>query len=108
MLGSHAKAYQTRGYSPQHWKPFEDLEKPGRDYWLRTTQHPTENVVLHEYLASLSQPRRQFPTPLHSLQMTRRDPTFRERLAQNICCGYRILNRKIDSNATNRRHGVRG
>src|SRR5260370_11662353 len=77
MLGPHTNTNQARGYSAQDGETVEEANHPGCRHRLRAAEDTAKNSILNLDLHPLSHTRRQFPSPLHLLQMARRYPTLR-------------------------------
>jgi hypothetical protein len=68
----------------------------------------TEEPFVREDLKTLGDARGEFATLLHGTKMLIADGALCERCGEFIRGGNRILNREIDSDSTDWRHGMRG
>src|SRR2546425_982763 len=64
MLWSHPNSNQTRGYSSQHRKLFEQANKPWCANCLPASEHSAQYSFLHLHLRPLSHARRKLAPPL--------------------------------------------
>ena len=71
-------------------------------------QHRRNDPALHGDLQPLRQARGQLPALLDPAQMIGRQLSFAQRFEENVGCRHRILDRQIDADTADRRHGVGG
>jgi len=106
VFGTEADADQARGNSAKKGPSREKLEGPAQSEGFRTTENAADHTVLNNDLKPLGRPCWKRSPFLDGAKITLAGRSLQEHGTQNICCGYCVLNGKIDANAADWRHGV--
>jgi hypothetical protein len=108
MLWADAETDDTGRDSPQKWKFGEQAHSERRFDRPRLTQYSGNDPALHGDLQPLRHASGELATPLDLAELGEVEPSFPQRFEKNIGCGHGILDREIDADAADRRHGMGG
>ena len=92
---------------PQNWPAAEQLQRPRKGQRFCAAKDPPDNVVLYKDLKSLRSPSREIPPFLDGVKLAFGGSSLQKFWAEYVRRCNRVLNREIDSYASDRRHGVR-
>jgi hypothetical protein len=107
VLGTEAHANYA-GWNPtQNWKPANQPHRKGNRERTRGSEYRTNHIILQKDLHGLSSSSRKLTAALHQVQISFRYFTLGEFRSEQVGGGNRVLHGQIDSDTTNRRHGVR-
>jgi hypothetical protein len=108
MLAPDAEADQARGYPAQERKPLEQSQRKRHlvEHRLADNQR-RQHAVVHRTLRALDDLGRKHAPLLHFLQERIDILTPRERRRENVRGSDSVLDREIDADSSDRRHGVR-
>ena len=107
MFGTESKSHDARRDAAQDWEP---IHKPHWKWHIHRpirAQRGANQTILKEDLNRLDQPHGQLAPSLNTQEVGRRDFTFPQSRRENVGRSHRILNGHVDSDSTNRRHGMR-
>lgn len=102
VLRAESDPYHPRRDPAQNRETSEQFERPADSQGLRTAQDVFDHFVLHNDLDALGSARGEAPAPLDNLQFAAERVLPQKFLSEEICSGYRILNRQIDTDAADR------
>jgi len=102
MFRTNPHANEARGYPPQHRKPLQQAHRERHLHCPATLERPSQKLILNRQLDSLNHTRRQLAPALDTPQIVVRQATGHERCREDVGRGDRVLNRQIDSDATDR------
>ncbi len=108
-LRSYAHPYDPRRQALQDRKGFKKPQEPGRRDRPGGPQYARNHLILNKYLNCLGDFNGKFPPGLDAREtFIRRTRLAQQGLRQQIGGRDGVLNRQIDADAADRRHGVSG
>src|ERR1700733_15535409 len=108
MLRTEPHADNARRQTPQYRITSEHTDCQRRLWRGRAAQHIADDALLDQHLHALRQARRQLAAALYGTQIVQRGAALAQARDKNIGRGDSILDRQVDSYATDWRHSVRG
>ena len=106
MLGAEAEPDDASRYAGERGKPPHQAQEEGWFQTVRLAKHAFDDVVLNLHLKPLGTPRGHLAPFLNTRQILCCHLTGTERIREDVCGCDRILDRKVDPDAADRRHGV--
>src|SRR6516165_2603827 len=108
VLWPKADSDHARWNSPQYRKPSYKPQQKWKLQWGRASEHPTDHSVLYRDLKFLRCPSGKTQPALDGFKIRLVGASRSQLWSQNVGCRNGILNRQIDPDTTNGRHGMRG
>lgn len=102
MFRPKADANHARGEATKNRKSADQSEKEGKLERTGSAENATDDPVLHGDLQFLGGARGKFAAPLDRFQIRRADISSPQLRSENIGGSHRVLDRQIDSDASNR------
>ena len=106
MLGPEAQAQHTGGQACERGEPLQQPQQKWRIQGLGAAEHATDHVVLYPHLQPLRPARWRLAPRLHAGQIGVRHMAGAERHGQQIRRRHRVLDREVDADAADGRHGM--
>jgi hypothetical protein len=107
VLRPNSQTDKPSGNPTQDWKSPEEFERPGERKLRAAGEDTADDSILNENLQSLGRFGGKVSSLLNSTKIFLVDCIGVEGLGQNVRGSDGILNGKVDSNSTDRGHGVR-
>ena len=108
MFRADAEADEPRRDSPERWNFSQQAQGERRRERSGAAQHPGNDPALDGDLQPLRHARRPLAPLLDLAQAIDGEVSLPQRFEKNVGCRHGILDREIDADAADRRHGVSG
>ena len=107
MFGTKPDPDETGRNAPQEGKPDQEAQWPWSIQRTRLPQDRLDDTILNDQLQALRHPGRPITSLLHLPELVKRHSPFAQRRGQKIRCRHGILNREVDPDTSDGRHGMR-
>ena len=111
MFRTNADADDECRYSSELWKPLEEIEWKSYVEGCAVSgisENTFHDAILDKYLKSLSESCREFASLLHCFEVTKCNATLQKSRYQDVRRCHCILYSEVDTDASDRAHGVCG